>query len=180
MKTEKIPSDIITLLDEIKKRLLQIEYLGLDMQLETNIEFLKNKNPLHKMDCTDFQLFYLYLQEVRNTLNALIPEAVRVFLDEQDYTVYTDKYYHRKFWNEIELPEFLNQLFYELRSFLNLEYQDVRTYELSLYDMSEEAFYFLTKEEVVQFANTVNCAPATLRQIITSNGGTYTEELWSI
>ena len=93
-----------------------------------------------------------------------------------DYEKYTDKYYHRKFWNEIELPEEVELYFRQLKRLTNTEYDSAKKYALCLYDMSDEDLFFETEEKAEAFIEEEDVAPATLYLIKEK----YYEEIYSI
>lgn len=94
----------------------------------------------------------------------------------EDYEKYTDKYYHRKFWNEIELPEEVELYFRQFKRLTNTEYDSTKKYALCLYDMSDEDLFFETEEKVEAFIEEEDVAPATLYLIKEK----YYEEIYSI
>jgi hypothetical protein len=97
-------TEAFQLMDLMKKRRLQIEYLKKSDQLcharAINIDNIQNMSELVRC-----------LKEDIEDIESYIPEAIIEFLDSGDYEVYTDDNYGNKFWNEIELPYQAQQYF---------------------------------------------------------------------
>lgn len=89
----------------------------------------------------------------REKVKALIPSDMYEKCQYVDSEVYTDKYYHRKFFNEIEndiiIENILNNIIYVLK----LDKTEDKKLCLSLYDLNNEMIFFCTEKDMEQFTN---------------------------
>lgn len=103
---------------------------------------------------------------------------------EMDGELYTDKYYHRKFPNEIPNPMAVKHVLYHAANIMKLDANS--NFELRLYDFADYSLYFQTKEDADEFAKKYDVAPASLYQICDTDPDSKTygqdmcEEIWCI
>lgn len=111
----------------------------------------------------------------RNKVKALIPADMYENCQYACYEVYTDKYYHRKFFNEIENDDIIENILDNLINALRLDSTEDKKLCLSLYDLNDEMIYFFTEKEMEDFINCYGIAPYTAFAI---KDNSYVE-LWS-
>ena len=86
----------------------------------------------------------------------------KAFSLEEDFETYTDKYHHRKFFNEIEPTEALCELFKQFRKVTDTQPSKDRPYEISSYDLYPLGFWFDSIEEAESFLEENDVCPYTL------------------
>lgn len=175
-------SDIIALLDNMKRTELQIEYLDHRKKLESLMDSLGFGT---EEAFEDADALYARITEVNQYAASVIPTAILDFLNEQEYEVFTADNYGRSYWNEIRLPKFTAHYFSHLQKMVcgSVRSEGESGYAMDLYDMSEGSLYFGTLEEAEAFAASVDCAPATLFRLVPPSDGEelgYAEEVWTI
>lgn len=175
-------SDIITLLDTLKRTELQIEYLDHRKKLESLMDVLGFGT---EESFKDADALYARITEVNQYAASVIPTAVFNFLNEQEYDVFTADNHGRSYWNEIPLPKFTAHYFSLLQKMVcsSVQSESEAGYAMELYDMSDGSLYFGTLEEAEAFAASVDCAPATLFRLVPPSDGQelgYAEEIWTI
>lgn len=111
----------------------------------------------------------------KEKVKALIPADMYEQYQYVDYEVYTDKYYHRKFFNEIENDDIIKNILENLINALKLEDTEDKKFCLSLYDLNDETIYFTTEKEMEDFVNHYGIAPCTAFAV---KENSYVE-LWS-
>lgn len=175
-------SDIITLLDNLKRIELQIEYLDHQKKLEHLMDVLRFGK---ESSFEDADALYARITEVKQYAASVIPTAVLDFLNGQEYEVFTSDNYGRSYWNELPLPKLTGHYFSHLQKMVSgsARSESEAGYALDLYDMSDGSLYFKTLEEAEAFTASVDCAPATLFRLVPPSDGEergYAEEVWSI
>ena len=105
-----------------------------------------------------------------NAIQKIVPERVIDDCYDADYEMYTDRFYHRKFWNEIPNDRATEIAFNAFRDYIEDAYKtgDSTEFELSLYDYNDEAIFFSSLKAASDFIQHYDCCPYTLFQ--NSNG----------
>jgi len=153
-------------MDLLKKRYLQLEYLGKMDKITFSgcFDSIKNIDELVKR-----------LEEDIEYVEGYIPKAVLEFLDSGDYDVYTRDNYGRKFWNEIELSDKAQKYFDVFQKLMDCEETAAKKYELQFYDLYPNSLYFETIEELEKIIEAEDFAPFTVFE----NDGGISRELYS-
>ena len=132
-------------------------------------------------DCTEYSavsFIYENLEHIRTIpelkllvkrfnchLKEHIPKHILVDWEVSDYEVYTDKYHHRKYWNEIDngvLLDIIIERFIALYSNIGTIHTydtystDKTIWNLRLYDFNDYNVYFESLEALEQFTNCFN------------------------
>ena len=107
-------------------------------------------------------------------IKALIPAETYEEWFDADYEVYTDKYHHRKFWNEIENHESIEVF---LEKFLDIfdATDEPENFAVSLYDFNNYDIIFANEEDMNSFICNFDVAPYTSFRIC----GDHWEEIES-
>lgn len=87
-----------------------------------------------------------------------------------DYEDFTDKYHHRKFWNEIEnnpiIDTFIEQfckIYGKCKIYTDSNYDDnICMWNLKLYDFNDYDLYFISQESLESFAEDFELEPYTV------------------
>lgn len=156
----------------LKKTVLMVENLdGEISRIKSLLSEFRLKNPF---PATEEQLI-TQVRDFKKVLNTCIPIVIKEKWEYSDYSVYTDKLHHRKFWNEIENDSSVN---YFLDAFIQIKNlgDSKLPYMLLLYDFNDEALYFESEEKANQFIDKYGCTPCTLIE----QYGHYSKELFSI
>jgi len=104
---------------------------------------------------------------VKEKVSPLIPKDTYQELIFGDYEVYTDEHHHRRFWNEIPIPDIALNWISEYKKIAGLDYQHEKTnYLVSVYDLNEDGFYFKTEKEMEDFLKIEDVAPFTAMILI--------------
>ena len=156
----------VQLMDLLKKRYLQIEYLGKSNQLTYS-------DTISKIE--DIDSFVDFLKEDIEYMETYIPEAILEFLDTGDYEVYTHDNYRNKFWNEIELPEKVQRYFDIFRKLLGCESTAATKYELQFYDLYPNSLFFDSLGTLETLIQEEDFAPFTVYEL----NGEICNELYS-
>ena len=131
-----------------------------------------------KVDFNEFNIWQLNTM-IQDFDNRFIKRKIREELLEEweysDYDVYTDKYYHRKFWNEIPNPDVIQEIFIKICEVLNVNNAEFK-YMLCLYDFNEKEMYFKTEKDMIDFIIKYYLAPCVAYVL---KNGHYTE-MWSM
>lgn len=170
-------TEIVQAVDEIKKTFLMCEYFG---RAE---DFVKAATGFDIMELRKKNNLEEFYNEVKSFLDEkivpLIDNAVREELEAQDYEVYTNKHHHRKFWNEIPLPEIAEGIVNAYKFLAGLEYTENSNYAVSIYDLSDEEFYFDSKKDMEAFLKIEDIVPYTVYKIKKGTEGNMYVELYS-
>jgi hypothetical protein len=105
-----IIADIYRLLNTLKKRCLQAEYL------EIKVAMVQRK-------FTNLEDLQQYIEDSIEEITKNIKMADREFFQkvhENHYSVYTEKHYPSLYWSEIESPELVEYYFYEFAGILQM------------------------------------------------------------
>lgn len=157
-------TEVVRAVDDIKKIFLMCEHLGKVDAFNKAVETF-DVNSLKKGK--NIESFAKKVQDfVDRNIMPLIGETVRTDLEYGDYEVYTDEYHHRKFWNEIPLPEIAVKIVDAYKALTGLEYKKGKKYSVSIYDLSDDELYFDTKKELDAFLEDEDVAPYTAFKIV--------------
>ena len=149
-------TEAVQLMDLLKKRYLQIEYLGKSNQLAYS-------DSISKIE--DMDSFVDFLKEDIEYMESYIPEEIINFLDSGDYEVYTYDNHRRKFWNEIELPDKVQRYFDIFQKLLGCESTAATKYELQFYDLYPNSLFFDNLETLESLIQEEDFAPFTVYEI---------------
>ena len=149
-------TEAVQLMDLLKKRHLQIEYL------EKSNQFTYS-DTISKIE--DIDSFVDFLKEDIKYMERYIPEAILDFLDTGDYEIYTLDNYRNKFWNEIELPEKVQRYFDIFQKLMGCESTAATKYELQFYDLYLNSLFFESLEALETFIQEEDFAPFTVYEI---------------
>lgn len=172
-------TEIVRAIDEVKKVFLMCEHFGHDFiasfkkEAEAfDIEALKKE--------TDLESFSKCVTEfVETKMVVLIDAAVKEELEAHDYEKYTDEHHHRKFWNEITLPDIALHILDAYKTLAGFHYTDSSSYSVSIYDLSDEDLCFDTEEEMEDFLEIEDVAPFTAFKINRGGKIDHYQELYS-
>lgn len=156
----------------LKKTVLMVENLdGGISRIKSLFSEFKLKNPF---PATEEQLI-VQVRNFKEIINACIPIDIKEKWEYSDYSAYTDKLHHRKFWNEIENDSSVD---YFLNAFVQIKKigGSELPYMLLLYDFNDEALYFESEKKAKEFTLKYDCAPCTLFKQYSN----YCEEIWSV
>lgn len=130
-----------------------------------------------KVNFTEFNLCQLniMIQDFDEFVKLEIPKDLLEEWEFSDYEIYTDKYYHRKFWNEILNPDAVQEIFNKISEVLNADNTEFK-YMLCSYDFNDKEMYFKTEKDINDLINKYNVAPCTA---FSTENNQYIE-LWSI
>lgn len=164
--------DFLEELYYLKKSVLMVE--NLDDGLSKIDSILSEFRLIDPAPTTEGQLI-AQVRAFKKMLNGRIPIKIKEEWNYSDHSVYTDKFHHRKFWNEIENDNSVN---YFLSAFIQIKKLGNSNfpYMLLLYDLNNEALYFKSEEKAKQFIDKYDCAPCTLFKQYSN----HCEEIWSV
>ena len=173
---EKHVTNIFSNLYCLKQHILMLQNIKKDEFLSyIDDELWKDfKSKVDIADLTLWQLNMLIL-DFDNIIKKEIPEDL---LDEwtySDYEIYTDKYYHRCFWNEISNPDAIEDIFKAIAEIFDGFNEDYE-FLLDFYDFNDQGIQFSSEEKIEEFVKVFNVAPCTAFQI----NSNVAKELWSI
>ena len=80
----------------------------------------------------------------------------------EDYTIYTERFYRRKFRNEIPNNNAITYFFEKFKEENKMQEKENSQAILALYDFNNAELYFDTVEAAELFLNTTDCSPVTL------------------
>ena len=106
-----------------------------------------------------------------NELLKEIPKEVFEEYDEGDQEVFTDRFHHRQFRNEIPNACIVDAIL-DTFAYQN-ELDKEKAYELRIYDLHDYPLSFDTEQDVYDFVEQYDCAPCTIFQ----NMGTWYKEI---
>ena len=160
-------TEVFRSMDLMKKRYLQLEYLGKLEKLTYSgcIDAIQNINELAEA-----------LKEDIEYIEKFIPEAVLDFLDSGDSKIYTDDKHCNKFWNEIDLPDKVQRYFGIFQNILGYGLTSASKYELQFYDLYPNSFFFEELESLEKLTETEDLTPFTVYEY--KNG--FCNELYSV
>ena len=161
-RTEAVQS-----MDLLKKRYLQIEYLG-------KLDQITYSDTISKIGNIDD--FVDFLKEDIEYMERYIPSAILEFLDTGDYEVYTYDNHRRKFWNEIELPDKVQRYFNIFQKLMGGESTAATKYELQFYDLYPNSLFFENLETLEALIQEEDFAPFTVYEI----NGEICNELYTV
>ena len=141
--------DIYRLLNSLKQRCLQAEYLELEIEIP-------------KKKFTDLEDLQKHLAENIAEIIKTIKMTDRSFFQkvhESHYSVYTDKKYPGLYWNQIEAPVLVEYYFYEFTGILQMLIPEGNIwYEVEGEDLSPCKFYFESLDDVYKFKDIIRFA----------------------
>lgn len=163
-----------TYLYECKKLMLMLEnlYGELTTNKMTQEDFTKIKEKLTKI--TTLNQLSLVIKTFNTRLHENIPSDMYEYWSTGDYEGYTDKYHHRKYWNNINNHPIIDTLIEQAIKIFNVTskydvYSDTHysqakcLWNLRLYDFNSYDLYFETEDYLLQFLNTFeNLTPCTV------------------
>lgn len=163
-----------TYLYECKKLMLMLEnlYGKFTTNKMTQEDFTKIKEKLTKI--TTLNQLSLVVKTFNTRLHENIPSDMYEYWSTGDYEDYTDKYYHKKYWNEINNHPIIDTLIEQAIKIFNVTseynvYSDMHynkakcLWNLRLYDFNSYDLYFETEDYLLQFLNTFeNLTPCTV------------------
>ena len=162
--------DIFVELSKLKDFILMAENIVGQSNVAKSIDYKPyNIND----DYTEQSIVDIIKNTQKQVLN-LIPEKLYNYYKDSDYEVYTDKYYHRMFFNEIENDDIVDNIFDVIANHFEL-YDDNRPFCLSLYDFNNAFIYFKTEADMNNFFCKYDIVPCTAYE----NKDTVYTELWS-
>lgn len=161
------------LLNQLKEKWLMLESLYDTTIADSIAEDYMNRKPFDKC-CRNEHELEEYLFSMNSYLRSKIDTEVYEEW-EYEYSLYTQKKYGKKFYNEIENPNFIEELLEKAISLIP-EVNDEGPFALSIYDLNDELVCFNSEEEMSSFARNYAIAHATAYK---ASGGSF-EELWSI
>ena len=138
----------------------------------TQEDFTKIKEKLTKI--TTLNQLSLVVKTFNTRLHENIPSDMYEYWSTGDYEDYTDKYYHKKYWNEINNHPIIDTLIEQAIKIFNVTseydvYSDMHyskakcLWNLRLYDFNSYDLYFETEDYLLQFLNTFeNLTPCTV------------------
>ena len=156
------------LMDLMKKRYLQLEYLS-------KLDQLNYSGCINNIQSIDE--LAAFLKDDIEYMETHIPEAIIDFMDDGDYEVYTYDRHRRKFWNEIELPDKVQRYFDIFQNLMGGELKDTSKYELQFYDLYPNSLYFDDLEALEKLIEAEDLAPFTAYENDNYNG--ISNELYS-
>ncbi len=164
-----------TILSSLKQRYLMLEALYGTAWADSIVEgAMKAGAFLYSSIDSEYALE----KNLSNSLDFFLESGLDKDLLEEwksDYSLYTRKKYGNKSFNEIENPNFIEELLEKAISLIP-EVNDEGPFALSIYDLNDELVYFNSEEEMSSFARNYAIAHATAYK---ASGGSF-EELWSI
>lgn len=107
-------------------------------------------------------------EEYFNNIKKLIPDETYEKWEHSDYEVYTDKYYHRQYWNQIRNHKSITDF---LETFLKIfDAQDEpQNFAISLYDFNNYDIIFANEDDLNSFICNFDIAPYTVFEIHDNN-----------
>lgn len=92
---------------------------------------------------------------IKAIANTIAEEGCQNMTEYNDYTLYTNKYHYRKYWNEIENDDVIDEALLKFCSLVNIEGclddTDEYFYEVRLYDLNDYPMYFDTLYSLKKF-----------------------------
>ena len=175
MTKEVSTHDILDQLYLLKKINLMAENLHGVLFIRKEFEKFKALHGIPKTESDLLEMINNFLTVIKET----VPHDLKEEWDYSDYEVYTDKYYHRKFWNEIDNDDTINFFLDKFFKFVNVatDDSDDMKFTLRLYDFNDFDVYFHNEKEAVEFIDRYASAPITA--FSKDEDGDWTEE-WTI
>lgn len=173
---EKHVTNIFSNLYYLKQHILMLQNIKEDEFLNY-IDDKLWKDFKSKVDIADLTLWQLNMM-ILDFDNIIKKEISEDLLDEwtySDYEVYTDKYYHRKYWNEISNPDAIEDIFNAITEIFDGFNEDYE-FLLDFYDFNNQGINFLSEEKIEEFIKVFDVAPCTAFE--TKDNALV--ELWSI
>lgn len=134
--------------------------------------YLVLENARGKNDVIDYTLPYINqiknaqtVDILMNIIESLIKSIANTITEEDreniteynDYTLYTNKYHYREYWNEIENDNIIDEALLKFCSLVYIEGHlnvlNEHVYELRLYDLNDYPMYFDTLHSLKKFIN---------------------------
>lgn len=160
----------------LKQHILMLQNIKNDESYKyINSLWNKFKDKIDFVNCNLSQLNSVILNFDNLFIKKKISEDTLEDWTCSDYDVYTDKYYHRKFWNEIPNPNIVQEIFDKISEILKTDNSNSE-YMLCVYDFNDKALYFKSENEMTNFVNEYHLCPS-VAFVLKENH--YTE-LWSV
>lgn len=161
-------TEAVQLMDLMKKRYYQIEYLGKLNDFE-HICLAKDV-----ADIPNIAVLVQHMREDVACIEKLIPEMIREFLDSTEYDSYTSVSHGNKFWNELEIPDCAQHYFDVFQRLIGCERKCEKNYELQFYDLYPNSLYFDRLKPLEKMIIEEDFAPFTVYE----NNGQNSVELY--
>ena len=140
-------ADIYHLLDILKQRYLQAEYLDIPVKA------------MYNDISTLLELQDVIQIEIANITRAIQKKDPTFFLkiENQHYSIYTSKHYPDCYWNDIESPDIVTHYFYQFARLLDLVFVGTEfRFEIQSSDLFPCCFYLETLEDANIIKNIFN------------------------
>lgn len=161
--------DCLTELYLVKKHILMVENIK-DGMTEIKEIFADFKSK-HTTPTTEIELL-AQIGELRDIFRKMIDDEQYEEWFHGDYEMYTDKFHHRSYWNEIPNDVVTDYLFEQFVNLLEITESDASQYSVSLYDFNDEYIYFENEDDMNSFIYNYDCAPYT---VFEKDGDEYIE-----
>lgn len=169
--------DIFSDIFYTKKLILMVQNLK-NSKFATD-EIFNKFRATFKDDPDTMSMLEYRLTDYTNILRENIPDDVYEDWRYCDYTVYTDKFYHRKFFNEIENDiaiEYFLEIAFKLLN-ISTSADDSLKHNLRLYDFNDYDIYFATEEDMMSFFDEYTLETSTY--FLLDENNSYVEQ-WSV
>lgn len=150
--------DLFSNLYYAKKNMLMLENLNGNFDVvnkvyETVSVLLKKVSTLDEL--TDLA------KKFSIALKSFIPSKIYDDWFYSDYECYTDKFYHRKFWNEIDNHKSIDDFLEKFLEIFKIE-NDEENFSVSLYDFNNFEIFFEDEGDLESFVNKFDVEPYTV------------------
>lgn len=170
IKNEDTQKDVFSELYYLKTYILMAENIVGQSAVSKRINY--KQLDIEKEYTEDYILEFI--EKTQKDVLSLIPEAIFEYYVYSDYEAYTDKYYHRMFFNEIENDDIVDNIFDIIVNHFDV-YDCDRPYCLSLYDFNNAFLYFKSEKDMNTFFDEHDIVPCTAYK----NDCTVYVEMWS-
>lgn len=158
--------------------LMNESYYGREFVITTEKELKCIKDNLSKYDSIEELTIVVY--KLSEELRKNIPCDLLEEYEGSDYEKYTDRYYHRQYWNEISNFDFIEiflSKFEQLYKSCNNDTIDSNgEYCIRLYDFNDYEIYFKSLKSLEEFASLYDLVPYSVYKV---NKTSY-EELYTV
>lgn len=153
-------------------------YYGNDFVINTAKELEIIKDKLSNYD--SIEKLTLVICRLSEELRKNIPCDILDDYENSDYEKYTDRYYHRQYWNQIPNFDFIEiflSKFEQLYKACNKDTIDTKgEYCIRLYGFNDYEIYFKSLESLEKFASLYDLIPYSVYKVNKS----YYEELYTV
>lgn len=142
---------------QCKKHMLMLEKLDGEYAVNHINKQAAAKMTANLDEITTPRELVMFVQLFNTELKANIPGAILDKWETGDYKVFTDKYHHRKYLNEIENHDTINSLIEKFIELSKDEYKvsgketDNMLWMIEVYDFNDYGLYFETEEDLNKF-----------------------------